>query len=156
SIRAVGEMLPNQPGNAVTVPLQPPDNDEYTVPRATVGLVRSGTDNQVMNQMDASINAAAQQIFGKSINAASVQPDGLGTTYHESGTLRMGNDPTRSVVNADGQFHYVTNLFSGDAAVLPTCGSANPVMNGIALRRRLAKRLVPEGDGVGTPTSGRP
>jgi hypothetical protein len=109
-----------------------------------------------MNLMDASINAAAQQIFGKSINAANTQPDGLGTTYHESGTLRMGDDPARSVINGDGQFHYVTNLYAGDASVLPTCGSANPVMNGIALRRRLAKHLVPEGDGIGTATSGRP
>jgi hypothetical protein len=40
----------------------------------------------------------------------------------------------------------LTNLYSGDAAVLPTCGSANPVMNGVAIRRRLAKRLAPEGD----------
>jgi hypothetical protein len=68
----------------------------------------------------------------------------------------MGDDPARSVVFADGQFHYVTNLYAGDASVLPTCGSANPVMNGIALRRRLAKRLVPEGDGIGNPASGRP
>ena len=78
------------------------------------------------------------------------------TTFHESGTLRMGDNPTQSVVNADGQFHYVTNLYASDAAVLPTCGSANPVMNGIALRRRLAKRLLPEGDGIGNPQSGRP
>src|SRR5438128_3961891 len=119
--------------------------------RATVGIVRSSTDVQVMNLMDASINAAAQQIFGKSINASNVQPDGLGTTYHESGTLRMGDDPARSVVNTDGQFHHVTNLYAGDASVLPTCGSANPVMNGVALRRRLAKRLAPEGDGIGDP-----
>ena len=82
--------------------------------------------------------------------------DGLGTTFHESGTLRMGDNPTASVTNPDGGFHYATNLYAGDASVLPTCGSANPVMNGIALRRRLAKRLVPEGDGVGNPSSGRP
>jgi hypothetical protein len=49
-------------------------------------------------------------------------------------------------VNPDGQFHSVTNLYAGDAAVLPTCGSANPVMNGVAIRRRVARRLVPEGD----------
>lgn len=67
----------------------------------------------------------------------------LGTTYHESGTLRMGEDPAKSVVNPDSQFHFVTNLYAGDAAA---CGSANPVMNGVAIRRRLARRLVPEGD----------
>src|SRR5262249_31041349 len=104
---------------------------------------------QAMTLMDAAIEGAAQQIFGKAVTAANVQPDGLGTTYHESGTLRMGDDPAHAVVNADGQFHYVTNLFAGDASVLPTCGSANPVMNGIGLQRRLAKRLVPEGDGIG-------
>src|SRR5260370_28271807 len=49
-------------------------------------------------------------------------------------------------VNPDSQFHFVTNLYAGDAAVLPNCGSANPVMNGVAIRRRLARRLVPEGD----------
>src|SRR5258708_26104423 len=68
----------------------------------------------------------------------------------------MGEDRAQSVVNADGQCHYVTNLYAGDASVLPTCGSANPVMNGIALRRRLARRLVPEGDGIGSGVAGRP
>jgi Domain of Unknown Function (DUF1080)/GMC oxidoreductase len=156
SIRAVGEMLPNLQNNAVTVPLQPPDNDEFVIPRASVSVVRGPAEIQVMNLMDSVIDAVAQQVFGKQVTAANVQPDGLGTTYHESGTLRMGDDPAQSVTNAEGQFHYVTNLYAGDASVLPTCGSANPVMNGVALRRRLAKRLVPEGDGIGNPQSGRP
>jgi choline dehydrogenase-like flavoprotein len=95
-----------------------------------------------MNLMDATVDAAAQQIFGKTVTASTVQPDGLGTTFHESGTLRMGDDPVRSVITADQQFHYVTNLYAADTSVLPTCGSANPVMNGIGLQRRLAKRLV--------------
>jgi choline dehydrogenase-like flavoprotein len=156
TIRAVGEMLPNLQNNSVTVPLLPPDNDEFIIPRASVNVVRSPADVQVMNLIDNVINAVAQQVFGGAVNAANVQPDGLGTTFHESGTLRMGDHPARSVVNTDGQFHYITNLYAGDASVLPTCGSANPVMNGVALRRRLAKRLVPEGDGIGNPLSGRP
>jgi hypothetical protein len=158
SIRAVGEMIPNPANNTVTLPL-PPDTDEYTVPRALVKVVRSATDDEVMKLMDAAIDSVAQSVFGVAPpqpNAAASAPDGLGTTYHESGTLRMGDDPTRSVVNADGQFHHVTNLYAGDASVLPTCGSSNPVMNGVALRRRLARRLVPEGDGIGNPLSGRP
>jgi choline dehydrogenase-like flavoprotein len=159
SIRAVGEMLPN-PQNTVTVPVGPPDSDEYAVPRATVTLTprtaagpgTAGLERQVMSAMDGVIDHLAQNLFGLANPiAATVPPDGLGTTFHESGTLRMGDDPTQSVVNADGQFHDVTNLYAGDASVLPTCGSANPVMNGIALRRRLAKRLIPEGDGGQPP-----
>jgi len=153
AIRAVGEMLPNVQNNSVTLPL-PADNDEYGMPRATVNIIRSGLDNQVMGLMDATIDAVAQILgFGQPLNAAARPPDGLGTTYHESGTLRMGENPALSVTDPDGQFHYVTNLYAGDASVLPTCGSANPVMNGIALRRRLARRFAPEGDGVGNPAA---
>jgi len=151
AIRAVGEIVPNPQNNSVTLPL-PADNDEYGMPRATVNIVRSGRDNQLMGLMDATMDAVAQVLgLGPPLNAAARPPDGLGTTYHESGTLRMGENPALSVTNPDGQFHYVTNLYAGDASVLPTCGSANPVMNGIALRRRLARRLAPEGDGVGNP-----
>ena len=154
TIRAVGEMLPNLQNNFVSVPF-PPDPDELTVPRASVNVVRGPEDAQLQQNMDDVIKALAQQLFGKVQPIAIPAADGLGTTYHESGTLRMGDDPTKSVTNPDGQFHFVTNLYAGDAAVLPTCGSANPVMNGIALRRRLAKRLVPEGDGIGNAASGR-
>jgi hypothetical protein len=157
SIRAVGEILPNAQ-NTVATPTTPGqvDLDEMQVPRALVTVnprtsAPNDIDLQVMSQMDQGIDFLAQTLFGATpgvnyIAAANINPDGLGTTFHESGTLRMGDDPVRSVVNADGQFHFVTNLYAGDAAVLPTCGSANPVMNGVALRRRLARRLVPEGD----------
>jgi len=157
SIRAVGEILPN-PQNSVTVPTAPGqvDLDEALIPRATATLVprtSAGNDSesQVMNLMNQGIDFLAQNLFGatpgpKYFPAANIDPDGLGTTFHESGTLRMGEDPAKSVVNPDSQFHFVTNLYAGDAAVLPTCGSANPVMNGVAIRRRLARRLVPEGD----------
>ncbi len=157
SIRAVGEILPN-PQNGVTVPTAPGqvDLDEAQVPRATATVIprtagASNIDSLVMSQMDQGIDFLAQNLFGaipgpKYNPAGQLAPDGLGTTFHESGTLRMGDDPTRSVVNPDCQFHFATNLYAGDAAVLPTCGSANPVMNGVSIRRRLARRLVPEGD----------
>jgi Domain of Unknown Function (DUF1080)/GMC oxidoreductase len=154
-IRAVGEMVPPLANNAVTVPGQPPDPDEFLVPRASVVVQRGPEDIALQNQIDQVIQHLAQNVFGAPGPVNIPQADGLGTTYHESGTLRMGDSPAGSVVNPDGQFHAITNLHAGDASVLPTCGSANPVMNGIALRRRLAKRLVPEGDGVGGPGNGR-
>ena len=36
------------------------------------------------------------------------------------GTLRMGNDPATSVVDADGRFHDVDNLYACDGSVFPT------------------------------------
>ena len=154
-VRALGEMLPPAGTNAVTVPLDPADLDEYGVPRASVALRRGPEDAELQARMDEVIQHLAQKVFGTPGPVDIGPADGLGTSFHEAGTLRMGDGPDTSVTNPDGQFHAVTNLYAGDASVLPTCGSANPVMNGIALRRRLAKRLVPEGDGVGGPGSGR-
>jgi len=61
AIRAVGEMLPNPQNNNVVLPL-PADNDEYNMPRATVNVVRSARDNQLMGLMDATMDAVAQNI----------------------------------------------------------------------------------------------
>lgn len=149
-IRAVGEMLPN-PANNVTIGSE---LDEYGIARANVNVTRAGSES-LMSTIDQTIDFVAQKVFGTTTNAASVAPDGLGTTFHESGTLRMGDDPARSAVNPECQFHHVTNLYAGDAAVLLTCGSANPVMNGIAIRRRLAKRIAPEGE-ADLPAPGSP
>jgi choline dehydrogenase-like flavoprotein len=68
--------------------------------------------------------------------------DGLGTTHHEAGTLRAGDDPTRSVTNANGHFHHVANVYATGPALFPSVGSPNPMLTGIALARRLADQLT--------------
>jgi choline dehydrogenase-like flavoprotein len=69
--------------------------------------------------------------------------DGLGTTHHETGTLRMGSDPATSVTNADARFHGVDNAYVAGPALFPTIGSPNPMLTGIALLRRLGDHLAP-------------
>ena len=68
--------------------------------------------------------------------------DGLGTTHHEAGTLRMGTDPAASVTTPDGRFHNVVNAYALGPALLPTIGSPNPMLSGVALARRLGDHLV--------------
>jgi choline dehydrogenase-like flavoprotein len=68
--------------------------------------------------------------------------DGLGTTHHEAGSLRTGEDPTRSVTNANGHFHHVANAYAIGPALFPSVGSPNPMLTGIALARRLADQLA--------------
>lgn len=70
--------------------------------------------------------------------------DGLGTTHHEVGTLRMGDDPSRSVTSAEGRFHGTVNAYAAGPALFPTIGSPNPMLTGIALVRRLGDHLIPE------------
>jgi len=69
--------------------------------------------------------------------------DGLGTTHHEAGTLWMGDQgPTRSPTNADCQLNQLTNAYVAAPALLPSTGSPNPMLTGIALARRLGDRLA--------------
>lgn len=67
--------------------------------------------------------------------------DGLGTTHHETGSLWMGTDPTRSVTNSDARFHGVENTYAVGPATFPGVGSPNPMLTGIALGRRLGDLL---------------
>jgi hypothetical protein len=68
--------------------------------------------------------------------------DGLGTTYHDSGTLWMGDDPATSVTDGNGRFHDVPNVYCADQALFPRVGSANPVPTGLVLARRVAEAIV--------------
>jgi hypothetical protein len=68
--------------------------------------------------------------------------DGIGTTYHECGTLWMGDSPASSVTDVHGRIHHVANVACVDQALFPTSDSANPVPTGLALARRAARATV--------------
>src|SRR6185503_18100593 len=68
--------------------------------------------------------------------------DGLGTTHHEGGTLRTGISPAASVTTPNARFHHVVNAYVAGPALLPSLGSPNPMLSGVALARRIAEHLV--------------
>ncbi len=134
--------------------------DEYGLPRAWVNLAISSGDWQLWQDMDAAMLGLAQRVAGSASNieygydggwqSAPYPLDrpfppwhqGLGETYHEAGTLWMGDDPASSVTDPFGRFHHVDNCYSCDQASFPTVGSVNPVLTGLALARRLAVHVV--------------
>src|SRR5690606_35978531 len=63
-------------------------------------------------------------------------------TAHLMGGCRMGNDPERSVVDADCCAHDVPNLYICSAAVFPTSGGGNPTETVMALAARTADRML--------------
>jgi choline dehydrogenase-like flavoprotein len=65
---------------------------------------------------------------------------GLAST-HVQGTCRMGDDPSRSVVDRNGESHDVKRLFVGDASLVPRTLSVNPSLTIMALATRLASHL---------------
>ncbi|HZE58658.1 MAG TPA: family 16 glycoside hydrolase [Chthoniobacterales bacterium] len=69
--------------------------------------------------------------------------DTLSSTHHESGTLWMGESAQSSVSDEWGRIWEMQNLYAVGPALLPTMGSPNPMLSGVALARRLGDHLVP-------------
>ncbi len=160
-------------GNSVTLDLDAGQNDEFGARRAFVNLQPGIRDRELWDVMDGASNVLAKVFAGggkidvlknDKVLAQGVDPnqlsailpfkfsdasgpgrrDGVGTTHHEAGTLRMGNDPQTSVTDANCRFHRVGNTYVAGPALFPTIGSPNPMLTGIALVRRLGDHLVPE------------
>jgi len=83
--------------------------------------------------------------------------DDLGTTHHDAGTMRMGDNVADSVTNDFGRIHDVTNAYVAGPALFPTVGSPNPMLTGVALGRRtgdlLNSKVLPVPDHIISPQS---
>jgi choline dehydrogenase-like flavoprotein len=75
------------------------------------------------------------------INAVKRQ-QGVGTTFHDSGTLWTGDDPDSSVTDVNGHFHHVTNAYCCDQGLFTTVGSTNPALTGLVLANKVASDIV--------------
>ncbi|MGH8906367.1 MAG: GMC oxidoreductase [Egibacteraceae bacterium] len=164
TLRGIGEMqgdrlspVPNP--TTSWIDLSPFESDEFGVPRAYTQLALAPGDAQTWQAMDQAALFLAQTVAG---SAAKIQylydggwqlqpfplsrpfPDwhrGLGTTYHEAGTLWMGDSSATSVTDPSGRFHHIQNAYVCDQALFPTAGSVNPVLTGLTLAKRVAEQL---------------
>jgi hypothetical protein len=130
------------------------NGQELRIPKAFVRMVETPADKQVRDAQSeaafAFIESLAGQPKGSATNKDANAPieffsggeDGIGTTYHESGTLWIGTDYTTSVTDVNGRFHHVSNAYCVDQSIFPTVGSANPVPTGLALSRKVARSIV--------------
>lgn len=83
--------------------------------------------------------------------------DDLGTTHHDAGTMRMGDNVADAVTNDFGRIHDTTNCYIAGPALFPTVGSPNPMLTGVALGRRTGDLLngsvLPGPDPIVSPQS---
>jgi choline dehydrogenase-like flavoprotein len=122
-----------------------PERDEFGSRRAFVNLAINSAEPRLWNTMDAVTVELARKLANNhntAIRLVSSSRDGLGTTYHESGTLWMGDDPATSVTDPNGRFHHVANAYCADQALFPTVGSSNPALTGLTLTRKIAEHIA--------------
>lgn len=131
-IGIVGETLP-QIGNEVL--LHHSERDRFGLPVAHVRFGYHDNDRRLIQH-----GVARQtEIFEA---AGAVESWSVPRTAHLLGGCRMGTDPTRSVVNADGRSHDIPNLFVCDGSVFPTSTGVNPSLTIEAIAARTADRIT--------------
>lgn len=131
---AMSEQLPN-PNNRMT--LSKEHRDFYGLPRPEIHYSYSDIDVKSFGHMRSSNEAIMNAVGATDIEHHPT----IYSSSHIIGTLRMGDDPKRSVVNKHCRAHAHENLYVAGSSVFPTSGTANPTLTIAALALRLADTL---------------
>jgi choline dehydrogenase-like flavoprotein len=136
----LGEVLPRYENR---VDLDQGVKDAWGIP--VLRFAYSYGDNE--RRMCADMTAAMQEMFERcGLEITKVQSDPLveGSSVHEVGTARMGNDPKTSVLNPWLQAHDVKNLYVVDGAGFVSAGCQNPTWTIMALAWRASDHIHDE------------
>jgi len=135
------EQLPN-PENRIT--LSADKRDELGLPRPQVAY---RVDDYSKKALENGYRVA-RTILEAISDKRDIKPDVLAapqdfnTAAHAMGTLKMGGDPGKSVVNAFGRSHEHPNLYVAGSSVFVTSSTSNPTLTIGALALRTAAEIV--------------
>jgi len=111
------------PEETNTVTLDPVLTDAHGVPAPKVDYTISENSRRML---DFSIARATDVLRAAGAYDVIAEAPIRAGGWHLMGTARMGDDPTRSVVNAWGRSHDVKNLFVVDGSLFVTSAGVNP------------------------------
>ena len=66
----------------------------------------------------------------------------LAGVAHQCGTVRFGEDPRTSALDADCRAHDVDNLYVVDTSFFPSSGAVNPALTAMANAMRVGDHLA--------------
>jgi choline dehydrogenase-like flavoprotein len=140
-VRLTGEaaMDPRQV-NHVRLNTSEAGRDAWGVPKADVVFQLAERDWNRVGHMISEMRAVASALGGTL--PEKLEPLPPGRSHHEGGTLRMGSDPASSVVDPQGRFHGMANLFAADASIFPNVGVANPMLTITAVAYHVAANVA--------------
>jgi len=136
---AVGGLVEQLPDAENRITLDPDRRDDHGNPVPHVEWSLGERTERAIRRAN-EIQHAILEELGASIEWT-VGPEATGPAYHQMGTTRMGSDPERSVVDADGRAHDLSNLWIVGSSVFPTGGAMNPTLTIAALSLRAAEAL---------------
>jgi choline dehydrogenase-like flavoprotein len=129
------------PVEANAIDLDPTLKDAWGVPAMRVTYKEHENDIRLMTYMQDRSVQLLEASGAKETWRVPVSED-PGAGFHLLGTCRMGNDPSRSVVNKFHRAHDVPNLFVVDGSSFVTGGRGQPTLTIQALAFRAAEHLI--------------
>ena len=126
--------------------IDPELKDKFGIPALKFSYQHSEDDLRQVAHARQVILELIDKMGGRLLGEKDVKPevairDG-GTTIHEVGTVRMGEDPLTSALNGFGQSWDVANLFVTDGSVFSSEPHKNPTLTIMALAWRSADYLI--------------
>ena len=121
--------------------IDPDVKDVYGIPVVRVHF-QWGPNELLMWEHAKETTAAVIKAAGGELWGAGKEPYTPGWSLHETGTLRMGNDPKRFVTNRFGQTHDVKNLFVADASLFLGCSDKTTTLSILAFALRGSEYLA--------------
>jgi choline dehydrogenase-like flavoprotein len=139
-----GEMIPNDDSYCE---LDPTMVDRYGIPVLRFHWKFSDHEYNQAKHMQETFRALIAQMGGEVFSPMPSREQGYGlaaggTIIHELGGARMGDDPTKSVVNSHCQAHDVRNLFVADGSPFVSQADKNPTWTILALAWRTADYIT--------------
>ena len=140
SMMMQGETIPKYENH---VRLSDNEKDEWGIPQLVTSVGYDDNDLKVLKDFLEQGAEMLDRAGCKNISQHdSDQAPGL--DIHEMGGVRMGKDPSTSLLNKYNQFHNCKNVFVTDGACMTSVGNQNPSLTFMALTARAASYAVDE------------
>jgi choline dehydrogenase-like flavoprotein len=123
-------------------PRRTKENDLWDAMNATAAQIAAGFSAFGSVQYLSRPNDAGNSHWQTTPPVSDLCKDTLSSTHHEAGTLWMGDAAASSVTDHTGRIWETGNLHAVGPALLPTIGSPNPMLSGVALARRAARKVI--------------
>ena len=139
-----GEQVPNE---NCYLEIDPDAVDQWGIPVPRFHWKWSDHELKQVKHMQETFRAIIHEMGGTPLSDMPGPEDGYGNSnagqiIHELGTVRMGSDPSTSVLNDHCQAHDVKNLFVTDGAPFVSQANKNPTWTILALAWRSAEYIV--------------
>ena len=141
-----GEMIPNEKSYCE---LDPTVKDKYGIPALRFHWQWSDYEHNQVRHMQETFRALIEDMGGQVFDKMPDLTKGYGiatggSIIHELGTVRMGKDPAKSVLDSNCRSHDVKNLFVTDGGPFVSQADKNPTWTILALSMRTSEFIARE------------